>query len=264
MKNIDFYYFSGTGNTYLVIKKMTEIFKKNSVETRLFRIEDSSPNDINLNHTIGLGFPVAEFSTFSFVWKFIKNLPKSQGTKIFMVDTLAGFSGGMVGPLRVIVKKKGYTPIGAKEIIMPPNIFYIQDESTNKEKVEKGLVEAGKYAWDIIEGRSRWGRVPVLSDAIYYASILGLKLTHSHINQKYFHIKVNEEKCSKCGLCAELCPVNNIQWSEGKYPVSLINCEYCLRCTSFCSNGAISPSFNYKGKTYRAVKAKDLLRTNSD
>ncbi|MEG3225568.1 MAG: 4Fe-4S ferredoxin, partial [Methanobacteriales archaeon Met13] len=95
-----------------------------------------------MDHVIGLGFPIAGLSTYDFVWKFIKSLPEANGTKIFMVDTLAGFSGGIVGPLREIVKKKGYQPRGAKEIIMPPNIFYIQDEKTNKKKVEKGLIEA--------------------------------------------------------------------------------------------------------------------------
>ncbi|MCE5213400.1 MAG: hypothetical protein LLF83_01595 [Methanobacterium sp.] len=52
------------------------------------------------DHIIGLGFPIAELSTYEFVWKFIKSLPLSEGTEIFMVDTLAGFSGGIVGPVR--------------------------------------------------------------------------------------------------------------------------------------------------------------------
>jgi ferredoxin len=258
-QNIDLYYFSGTGNTLLVAKKMVETFKEKGINANLLKIEDSNPEDVNLEHTIGLGFPVAELSTYDFVWRFIKALPEANGTNIFMVDTLGGVSGGIVGPVREIVKKKGYNPIGAKEIIMPPNIFYIQEEDINKKKVEEGLIEAEKYALSIINGETKWGRVPILSDIVYYTSIVGLKITHSDLNQKYFHLAPDEEKCNKCGQCVKLCPIDNITMKEGEFPVNLKECVYCLRCTSFCPKGAIPSPFNYKGKTYRAVKAREIL-----
>lgn len=260
MENVDLYYFSGTGNTLLVVKKMVETFKDNGIESNLLKIEDSNPEDVNLDHTIGLGFPVAELSTYDFVWKFINALPEAQGTEIFMVDTLGGFSGGIVGPVREIVKKKGYNPIGAKEIIMPPNIFYIQDEATNKKKIEKGLLEAEEYAQNIINGQSKWGRVPVLSDLLYYTSIIGLKITESNLNQKFFHMAPDIEECNKCGQCVKMCPIDNITMeSEDEFPVNHMECVYCLRCTSFCPKKAIPAPFNYKGKTYAAVKARELL-----
>jgi ferredoxin len=261
IETVDFYFFSGTGNTLIVVKKMQETFQKKGILVNLHKIEESNPEDIDLNHTIGLGFPIAELSTYNFVWKFIRALPETNhDTEIFMVDTLAGFSGGIVGPVHEIVKKKGYKPIGAEEIVMPPNIFYIQDEKTCQEKVQKGLNKAEKYALDIISGRSKWGRVPVLSDAVYYTSIAGLKVTESSINQKLLRLEVNGEECRRCGICAKLCPVNNITLPVDGYPAHGFNCEYCLRCTSFCPRGAVSCPINYKGKTYRAVKAREFLK----
>jgi len=258
---IDFYYFSGTGNTLLVVKKMRDVFTQEGITVNLHKIEESHPADVDLNHTIGLGFPVAEMSTYNFIWKFIKALPETTlATDIFMVDTLAGFSGGIVGPVREIVKKKGYHPIGAEEIVMPANIFYISDEETCQEKVGAGLKKAENYAQDIINGKSKWGRIPVLSDAMYYASIAGLKLTESNLNQKLLRLETDEEECRKCGICYKLCPVDNIEMDGEEYPQHGFNCEYCLRCTSFCPRGAISCPVNYKGKTYRAVKAKEFLK----
>ncbi|MCK9150877.1 EFR1 family ferrodoxin [Methanobacterium alcaliphilum] len=262
IENLDFYYFSGTGNTLLIVKKMVEIFEKYGIKVNLFKIEDSNSNEINLNHTIGLGFPIAELSTYDFVWNFIKDLPQTDNTDIFMVDTLGGFSGGIVGPVREIVKKKGYHPIGAKEIIMPSNIFYIPDKSTTKKKIAKGLIEAERYANSIIKGESNWGRVPLLSDGVYYISRTALKLTHSNLSQKYFCLDVDKEKCNKCGWCVELCPIKNIQIGKDRFPVNLRNCCYCLRCTSFCPKKAISAPFNFKGKTYRAVKTEEFLKFN--
>jgi len=259
LKTIDFYYFSGTGNTLLVVKKMQETFKKNGIDVNMHRIENSDPEKVNLNNMIGLGFPVAELSTYEFVWEFINSLPQSEGTEIFMVDTLGGISGGIVGHMREILKKKGYVPIGAKEIIMPVNIFYIQDEEINKDKVEKGLIEAEEYAVDIINGKAEWGKIPVISDVLYYTSLLGLKITETRLNQKLLYLAADKEKCNKCGTCAKLCPIVNIKMGEDGYPENLMHCQYCLRCTSFCPKEAIPCKINYNGKIYRAVKANELL-----
>jgi ferredoxin len=257
---VDFYYFSGTGNTYLVVKKMKETFEKYGIEANMYKIEDSNPENINLDRIIGLGFPIAELSTYEFVWDFINALPQAKDTKIFMVDTLGGFSGGIVGPVRQIVKKKDYTPIGACEIVMPPNVFYIQDEKVCKKKVKKGLKKAEKYAKALIKGKAKWGRVPVLSDAVYYTSLLGLKVTETNLNQKLLYLTPDKDKCSKCGTCVELCPIDNIKMEEGEYPENLMHCQYCLRCVSFCPKKAIKCPINFKGKTYRACKAKELVR----
>lgn len=238
---------------------MKETFQENGIPTNMYKIEKSNPEEVNLNHTIGLGFPVAELSTYEFVWKFIKSLPPADGTEIFMVDTLAGFSGGIVGPVRKIAKKKGYTPIGACEIIMPPNIFYIEDEETCKKKVEKGLMKARKYAETLIKGEAKWGRVPIFSDVMYFTSLIGLKITESDLNQKLLNFNPDEERCSKCQICHRLCPIDNIIIEKNGYPKHLKHCQYCLRCTSFCPKDATSCHINYKGKKYQAVKAKELL-----
>ncbi len=260
MKVVDFYYFSGTGNTLLIVKKMRYVFEKHDIQVNLHRIERSDPSDIDPEHTIGLGFPVAELTTYRLVWDFVKALPEAHGTPIFMVDTLGGVSGGIIGPMREIVKKKGYSPVGAKEIIMPPNIFYIQEDKVCQKKVERGLQKAGEYALDIIEGKSNWGRVPILSDIVFFISRAGLRLTKSDLNQKLLNLKINKKKCSKCGICIKLCPVGNITMTEDGYPERGYDCEYCLRCTSFCPKKAISCPINYRGKTYRAVKIRDLLQ----
>ncbi|MCE5213401.1 MAG: 4Fe-4S binding protein [Methanobacterium sp.] len=142
---------------------------------------------------------------------------------------------------------------------MPPNIFYIQDEETCKLKVAKGLQKAEKYAQTLIVGTSKWGRVPILSEALYYTSLIGLKMTETNLNQKLLNLNPDPKKCSRCKICYRLCPVDNIKMEEDEFPNHQLNCVYCLRCVSFCPNKAISCPMNYKGKTYHAVKAKELL-----
>ncbi|MDP8219504.1 MAG: EFR1 family ferrodoxin [Candidatus Theseobacter exili] len=166
---IDFYWFSGTGNTLLAVNRMAEIFRKSGSEVFLHKIEKTKSEEISLDNIIGLAFPVAYQSTYPVVWNFINKLPKTgKETRIFMVDTLMAFSGGVVGPLRAILQKKGYRTIGAKEISMPNNFLPVKvNPDNNRKKVGKGLLAAEEYAHSILRGTSRWGRIPLLSDLIF-------------------------------------------------------------------------------------------------
>ncbi|MBI5680562.1 MAG: 4Fe-4S binding protein [Methanobacterium sp.] len=258
IKTIDFYYFSGTGNTLLVVNKMVETFEKRGISVDLCKLEESNPEDINLNKTIGLAFPVAGLSTYPFVWQFLDSLPPANGTSVFMVDTLGEYSGGIVGPLHNKLKKKGYNPIGACEIIMPWNIFYIQNKKAKRKRIDKGLKKAEKFAFGLTEGKSNWGNFPILPFIIYKIGLFIMGLWELKSQQKWFGFKAKKSKCNQCGICAEICPINNIEIDE--YPVYKCKCQFCMRCVSFCPQKAIPCKINYKGKTHRAVKVKEFIK----
>ena len=69
-KIIDLYYYTGTGNTLIILKEMVKVFKKNNLKVNIFGIEDVDPGSIRTDRTIGLAFPVAFQSTFDFIWDF--------------------------------------------------------------------------------------------------------------------------------------------------------------------------------------------------
>ena len=68
--------------------------------------------------------------------------------------------------------------------------------------------------------------------------------------------KFDYEKCIKCGLCINLCPIENISMSS--YPVFDDRCVFCMRCISFCPTEAIYIP-NRKLERYHVVKAGELL-----
>ena len=257
IETIDFYYFSGTGNTLLVVEKMEESLKNNGVKVELHRIEESNPEKVNLQHTIGLAFPVAGLSTYPFVWRFIESLPPADGTPVFMIDTLAGYSGGIVGPMHNKLKNKGYQPIGACEIIMPLNIFYIQSDESRRKIIEKGIKKAERYAQNLIQGKTTWGHFPVLPGIVNKLSLSLMSTWEWKSQQKWFGFHVDKSKCNQCGICAQICPLNNIEMNE--YPIYKCKCQFCMRCASFCPQNAIPCKVNYKGKTHQAVNAKKFL-----
>ena len=164
---VDIYYFSGTGNTFLAVKELARRLEERHKHVRLFSIEESDPSQIELTHTIGLAFPVAVFSTYPFVWNFIDNLPQTVGTEIFMLDTLAMFSGGIVGPLKKVLKQKGYKTIGAREIKMPSNYGrFIPNEVKKEVMISQAMREVRNYAEDLFYNRAHWRRIFLLSDKV--------------------------------------------------------------------------------------------------
>jgi NAD-dependent dihydropyrimidine dehydrogenase PreA subunit len=256
-RTIDLFYFSGTGNTLLAIRKMQSVFSAAGYTVAAYPIETARPDSIDPSHILGLAFPVVGLSTFPFVWRFLEALPEVQGTEVFMLDTLAGVSGGVVGPLKHLLIKKGYTPIGACEVKMPPNIFFIMGNDFNKERVESGLRTAHEYAQRLIAGTARWSCIPLLSDTIGGIARIALNLFRWKPHQHIMRFTVTKERCTRCGVCAQLCPVHNITLKD--LPLYGLDCEYCMRCVSFCPTHAITCLFNYKNATWHAVDAKDLL-----
>ena len=87
-------------------------------------------------------------------------------------------------------------------------------------------------------GLGQTGPNPVLSTMQYF-----LDEYEAHIYEKRCPAKrcpdlldfvVDKEKCTKCGLCFQKCPVRAIDWK--KKETAYINKEKCIRCLSCISN----------------------------
>ena len=54
-------------------------------------------------------------------------------------------------------------------------------------------------------------------------------------------IKIRYEKCNGCGKCAEVCPKNVLEFSNGKIAVkNILNCSLCNACVEVCEPEAIN------------------------
>ncbi|MCJ7484827.1 MAG: 4Fe-4S binding protein [Candidatus Aminicenantes bacterium] len=73
-----------------------------------------------------------------------------------------------------------------------------------------------------------------------------------------FKLKIDEEKCIKCGLCAQHCetqaqPYPNEKWKSGE-------CIYCQNCASICPTGAIRFPVSSRAEKMTNVSNVDLSR----
>ena len=52
-------------------------------------------------------------------------------------------------------------------------------------------------------------------------------------------VQIDIEKCTGCGNCIEICPVDAITLENEKAKVNKDECVECGQCEDECSNGAI-------------------------
>ncbi|NLW22941.1 MAG: 4Fe-4S binding protein [Tissierellia bacterium] len=52
-------------------------------------------------------------------------------------------------------------------------------------------------------------------------------------------IKIDNEKCTKCGLCIETCPINIIRMEGDMVLMDETRCIKCKTCVGVCPSKAI-------------------------
>lgn len=66
-------------------------------------------------------------------------------------------------------------------------------------------------------------------------------LHHDRIQVEPVIARINEELCSKCGVCASVCPYGTIIWKKGEVPVVVeAACAGCGNCCAACRQSAIT------------------------
>ncbi|MDR0796483.1 MAG: 4Fe-4S binding protein [Tannerella sp.] len=67
----------------------------------------------------------------------------------------------------------------------------------------------------------------------------------------FFQIRIDEQKCKKCNLCARSCKASCIDFKETRVDNS--RCVTCMNCIEKCNNHAIDYKFGYP--TFRKLKS---------
>ncbi|MDQ0193026.1 EFR1 family ferrodoxin [Paenibacillus wynnii] len=236
------FYFSGTGNTEIIAKRIADALERKDQRPDLFRIENilkgQQSEDYEAYGLIGIGHPVLGFGASGIVERFVEQLPDSGGTPTFVFKTASsphyvnhGASNTVIRSLR----NKGYDTFHNSIFAMPCNFFMKYDDRLNKQLYETALHKVEILAEEVLSRTPRVLRIhPVLEKAlkmVYYfedthggkAFAKGLKTTSS---------------CTLCLKCVRDCPTSNI--AEGKEGLSFgQECIWCMRCIYSCPHKAI-------------------------
>lgn len=55
-----------------------------------------------------------------------------------------------------------------------------------------------------------------------------------------FRPVIDQDRCSRCGICLLFCPVNMIRRVEGRFAVDYSYCKGCGICAQECPKGAVA------------------------
>ena len=239
------YYFSGTGNTEHVAKKISTVTDEGIIEiTHNTSLQKGKPTII--------ATPIYFWLLPQIVEEFIAKVNWKKGDELIFIVTCGGFLG--TGDLAI---EKLTKPAQTKVYQLPMETNYIiLHDVDEREKVTQKLKEADTLLLDIIEdfdeGRLVYSSNPLLRPGLFLA-----KLLYNHYRQtKKFQVT---DACNGCGICEKNCPdfAIKISPSNGKPLWIKESCQNCLKCLHFCPKEAIEYGNRTKGKkryTYKKYK----------
>ena len=242
------FYFSGTGNSLYVAKKLAESLGEQDVYS--IANEPTAEQIGGKNEKIGFVFPSYYGNLPRIVRKFISRLNIHHDTYIFGIVTMGGgFGEGSITALERFLTEKGITLHYGRGILMPANyivkynpMFISRVAKTNK--YIKQIFDDIKAQKNIIKKNF------LVADNLYKNIEL--------LDENFFA----ENNCTECGQCVKICPVENIKLVEKK-PEWQHNCEHCMTCIHWCPQQAIQyGTKTKKRKRYHNpnINVKDIIK----
>jgi ferredoxin len=230
------YYFSSTGNSLVVAKDLAKGLDNAELIpiNRALKMPDATAYEI-----VGLVYPVYMFGLPLIIAEFLGTLKINPGAYIFSVTTLGGLKGRAHSLAKEILKKRGMSLASGFSVIMPGNYVPLygafskgrQDKMFARQKIKTqqilDFVRRKKHG--VMEEK------PFLLNLLLYTLFYKVGSAQIPLSAKGFWIT---ETCTKCGLCAKICPVGNIQMQNGK-PFWLTHCQHCMGCLQWCPVEAI-------------------------
>ena len=236
------FYFSGTGNTELTVKKWQSEAQKNGIDCRLFKIEENhkEPVDVNEFDRIGFAYPIHAFNAPKNVWKFANNIKKADEAKQAFVIMVSGeymnLNHSSDNKLKRIIKRRNLIINSEYHYLMPYNMIFRHTEKRAFQMYQtmNALVPLDVQDYLVDNKPHKLRKHHLVGWLIWMFRIEQL---FAPVNGKTF--KINKKKCIKCMKCVNACPTHNIEFKDGKFKFHN-HCLCCTRCSFNCPTNAFS------------------------
>ena len=238
MQTAIIYVFSGTFNTLKAARMIGDALEKRGVAARVCEVRrpfDAMPPPEGYD-LIGFGYPVHAFNVPQAFLRFVRQLPS--GTQCAFIFKTSGepfhLNDASSRLLYRLLCRKGYDVALDMHMLMPYNIMFRYTESLAKQMYLYTEAQSRMLAQRIVSGER---------DEIHYhirhiivSFLFRIEWLAPKINSPL--CSANTKKCTQCGLCVEMCPMQNIRIDKGKVRFDG-QCAMCMRCAMFCPQDAI-------------------------
>jgi ferredoxin len=236
-------YFSGTGNSFKVIRTCKELFESKGYEPAVYPVNADYAMPDDDFEFYGFCFPVYGLGLPRIARKFISGMkPLDENKKAFLIVT-GGDKDNNGWSLQdgIDALKLKNIDVTYADLIHMPNNWAYEHMSTNEE-CEELLDKAGCKTKDIIE-KFLGGETYHKPMNFYKFGKLKSRIIYSLFKnrgiKKMWKLIRADANCTGCGLCVKMCPVKAVTMTNGKPKWNAL-CEQCMRCINFCPANAIS------------------------
>ncbi len=240
------YYFSGTGNTEHIAKKLAAETGQELILITHETIIDKDENTIILT-------PLYFWSMPQIVKEYLSKTTWEKDDELIFIVTCGGFLG--TGDLAI---EKLVNPARSKVYELPMETNYIiLHEIDDEETIKRKLKKADESLLAIIDD-FEVGNLTYSSKKWLKVGIFITKEMYNHYRKtKNFRVS---DACISCGLCVKNCPDSTIEISnQGKPTWVKERCQNCLRCLHMCPKEAIDYGVKTQGKKrYTYKKYSDI------
>lgn len=226
------FYFSGTGNSYWIAKRIATSIGKNVELTAIQTVT----NDLVVDEAcVGFVVPVYFASIPDFVKSVLEKLSFKEAAYLFCIVNCGAIAGNALAELTGAIEKKGAKVSAGYTMFMPDNsiVFLTPD------KQKMPMLEASYAKIDeIVKVAEHREKRPVESTEKIIYKVLKHVSSWMLLDMMGGRKPSVETGCTGCGKCASFCPAGNITMKE-KRPVFGSRCAHCFGCGHWCKSRAI-------------------------
>ena len=244
------FYFSGVGNSKWVAEKLADALHDSMLLPITEEIHKENLIYVPMDRPIGFVFPVYGWEPPKIVLDFIRKMQMLPPDYLYFVCTCGDDTGKTGKIFTQAVNAKGWKCKAGYSVTMPDTYVCLPGFDVDGEDELKRKMENAAARVDFIAGELKLRPVHTKYNCLEGAFpnvktyVLGGLFRTFLMSPKPFK---STDVCISCGLCAQKCPVHNIQIEEGK-PQWGSNCTMCLACYHACPHHAIEYGNRTKGK----------------
>jgi len=236
VKNCVVFYFSATGNSLAVALELAQCLNAGEpISIPGSMVLDDPYQPLTGADCVGIVFPVHRAALPEMVRGFIEAMPVKENCYYFAVSTYSLFGCNEFWDADEVLRQKGALLNYAASVHMPGSIGLLAADSlVTAKRLQHVHWEVADIAEEIACGREN-------TFPRSFKGLGRLVKAYTEYRRRTISFKVGTA-CTRCGVCAQVCPAHNIKLDKDGAPVPFRSdhCEACLACVHWCPSRVLT------------------------